>query len=145
MPESSANPILNGPYDQPDQYFEIGPQGPTGDIKSGRRPSESYIPIAQAKKGAQQTEIDFDLTGERRERNSLINDLRREVGTWRQQGYNRVTPTTRKLLQHWAEETRENRVLFWPARGGRDRDLPRRGRRTRRVHRLASTAVRAER
>jgi len=112
VPESSANPILNGPYDQPDQYFEIGPQGPTGDIKSGRRPSESYIPIAQAKKGAQQTEIDFDLTGERRERNSLINDLRREVGTWRQQGYNRVTPTTRKLLRHWAEETRENRVLF---------------------------------
>lgn len=48
MPESSANPILNGPYDQPDQYFEIGPQGPTGDIKSGRRPSESYIPHQQA-------------------------------------------------------------------------------------------------
>jgi type III restriction enzyme len=92
--ESLSRPILNRPYEQPDRYFEIGPQGPTGEVKSGRRPSESYIPIAPAKKGkgalpAEQTEIDFDLTGERREKNSLINDLRREVGTWRQQGDDR--------------------------------------------------------
>ena len=116
---SIDNPILNSPYEQPDRYYEIGPQGPTGKIRDGRRPSESFIPIAMTKKGRrdkdgyEQVEIDFDVTGERRERNSLINDIRREVAKWRRGGeYAGVTPITRKLLQHWADPKRENRVLF---------------------------------
>ena len=48
---SIDNPILNSPYDPPDRHFELGPNGPTGVIKDGRRPSESFIPIAVAKKG----------------------------------------------------------------------------------------------
>jgi type III restriction enzyme len=54
----------------------------------------------------------LDITGERRERNTLVNDLRREVELWRYRGYGRVTPTTRKLLEYWADDKRENRVLF---------------------------------
>ena len=77
------NPILNSPYEQPDRYYEIGPQGPTGEIKDGRRPSESFIPIAVTKKGKkdgfEQEAFDFDATGERREKNNLINDIRRDV------------------------------------------------------------------
>lgn len=113
------NPILNSPYEQPDRYYEIGPQGPTGQIKDGRRPSVSWIPIAITKKGtrgtgeAQQGVFDFDATGERRERNSLINDIRYDVAKWRRGGrYDGVTPVSRKLLQHWASPDRENRVLF---------------------------------
>lgn len=34
-----SNPILNGPYDPPSQFFEIGAQGPTGVVVEGRRPS----------------------------------------------------------------------------------------------------------
>ena len=86
-------------------------------IKDGRRPSESFIPIAVAKKGKKgepvQETIDFDVTGERRERNALINDIRRDVEQWRGDGqYGGVTPITRKLLQHWADPDRENRVFF---------------------------------
>ncbi|KUI44921.1 restriction endonuclease [Mycobacterium sp. IS-1590] len=110
------NPILNSPYEQPDRHYEIGLHGPTGEIRDGRRPSESFVPIAAIKKGkgkGVQEEIDFDLTGERREKNSLINDLRRDVEKWRRGGhYDGVTAITRKLLQHWADPTRENRVLF---------------------------------
>ncbi|MGI5223765.1 BPTD_3080 family restriction endonuclease [Actinoallomurus sp. CA-142502] len=113
------NPILNSPYEQPDRYYEIGPQGPTGEIKDGRRPSESFIPIAVTKKGkkgkdgSEQAVFDFDVTGERREKNSLINDIRRDVARWRRGSeYAGVTPITRKLLQHWADPDRENRVLF---------------------------------
>ena len=86
--ESIDNPILNSPYEQPDRYYEVGPQGPTGQVREGRRPSESFIPIAVAKKGtdAGQSAFDFDATGERRERNSLINDLRRDVAAWRRGG-----------------------------------------------------------
>ncbi|MBB6174862.1 type III restriction enzyme [Nocardiopsis mwathae] len=116
MTKVIENPILNSPYEQPDRYYEVGPQGPTGEIREGRRPSESFIPIAvskKGKKGLDQIEIDFDATGERRERNSLINDLRREVFRWRRGGeYSGVTPISRKLLQHWADPNRDNRVLF---------------------------------
>src|SRR3954447_14386139 len=113
------NPILNSPYEQPDRHYVIGPQGPTGEIKDGRRPSESFIPIAVSKKGkkggdgSEQEGFDFDATRERREKNSLINDVRRDVDKWRRDGqYAGVTPISRKLLQHWADPTRENRVIF---------------------------------
>ena len=119
MSETIDNPILNSPYEQPDQYYEIGPNGPTGEIRVGRRPSESFIPSAITKKGkrgkddSEQVQFDFDATGERRERNSLINDVRRDVAKWRRRGeYAGVTPVSRKLLQHWADAKRENRVLF---------------------------------
>src|SRR5437868_200976 len=114
---SIDNPILNSPYAQPDRHYEVGQNGPTGVIKDGRRPSESWIPIAVAKKGKKgepvQETIDFDVTGERRERNELINEIRRDVAKWRSDGqYGGVTPITRKLLQHWADKDRENRVIF---------------------------------
>src|SRR6516225_737270 len=113
--QAIENPILNSPYVQPDRYYEIGPKGPTGEIRLGRRPSESFIPIAISKKGkdGSQAEFDFDATGERRQGNTLINDLRRDVERWRRGGeYSGATPISRKLLKHWADPDRENRVLF---------------------------------
>lgn len=118
MTQAIDNPILNSPYEQPDRYYEIGPTGPTGEIRDGRRPSESFIPMALTRKGRRgkgggQLAIDFDATGEHRERNSLINDIRRDVARWRRGGeYAGVTPISRKLLQHWADPDRDNRVLF---------------------------------
>ena len=113
------NPTLNSPYEQPDRHYVIGPQGPTGEIRDGRRPSESFIPIAVSKKGkkggdgSEQEGFDFDATHERRAKNSLINDIRRDVEKWRRDGqYAGVTPISRKLLQHWADPARENRVIF---------------------------------
>ena len=110
------NPILNSPFDPPTSYFVIGPHGPTGEIKPGRRPSESFIPVPVSRKGKKDTQqvFDFDTTGERRELNSLINDIRREVEWWRSNNWNAVTPYTRKLLAYWAAEppTRDEPVLF---------------------------------
>ena len=84
---------------------------------AGRRSSESYIPVPVSKKGRQaaaQLTLDFDITGERREQNSLINDIRREVERWRANNWNGVTPYTRKLLAHWAAQPpdRDEPVLF---------------------------------
>jgi type III restriction enzyme len=62
--------------------------------------------------GPRQGEFDFDLTGERREANQLVNQLRGAVGRWRGNGYPWVTPVTRNLLLYWADEARDNRVLF---------------------------------
>src|SRR3546814_289955 len=110
------NPILNSPYEAPAAHFVLGPSGPTGEIRDGRRPSESFVALPSGKRGTADAEeqqgLDFDLTGERREVNTLINDIRSRVELWRAQGYNGVTPITRKLLHHWADPARENRVLF---------------------------------
>src|SRR5918992_1154480 len=111
-----GNPILNSPYEPPEAHFEIGEHGPTGEIILGRRPSESFIPVPQSRKGkaGDQQALDFDVTGERREENTLINDIRREVELWRANNWNGVTPYTRKLLMHWAggPPTRDEPVLF---------------------------------
>jgi type III restriction enzyme len=119
MTQAIDNPILNSPYGPPDQYYVIGPNGPTGEVRDGRRPSESFIPIAITKKGKRgkddsvQEVFDLEPTGERRQRNELINAIRLDVEKWRRGGhYPGVTPITRKLLQHWADPERENRVLF---------------------------------
>ncbi|MGI8753284.1 MAG: BPTD_3080 family restriction endonuclease [Acidimicrobiales bacterium] len=111
-----SNPILNCPYDPPSAHFEIGREGPTGVLLAGRRPSESFIPVPPARKGrgAEQQALNFDRTGERREQNTLINDVRREVERWRASNWNGVTPYTRKLLAHWASgpPDRDDPVLF---------------------------------
>jgi type III restriction enzyme len=110
-----SNPIISSPYEPPSEHFEIGPNGPTGKLLPGRRPSESFIPVPVSRKGRGngQTHFDFDVTGERREQNSLINDIRREVERWRARNWNGVTPYTRKLLAHWAPGPhRDDPVLF---------------------------------
>ena len=113
-----ANPILNSPYELPTRYFELGPNGPTGRILDGRRPSESFIPVAPVRKGRAKKPGDrpvqevLTLTHEQVVRNPLIDRLRQEVALWRNRRYDGVTPVTRKLLEHWADPARDNRVLF---------------------------------
>ena len=117
--EALADPILNSPFDPPDRHLEIGLYGPTGTILPGRRSSESFIPMPTSRKGRrsaepQQEALDFDPTGERRELNSLINDIRREVELWRLRNWPGVTPYTRKLLLHWSAgpPVRDEPVFF---------------------------------
>ncbi len=116
---SLGNPILNSPYTPPEAHFELGPNGPTGNVLPGRRPSESFIPVPPSRKGRNkeqeaQTQIDFDVTGERREQNSLINDIRQRVELWRNRSYPWVTPMSRKLLEYWSgtDGRREEPMLF---------------------------------
>jgi type III restriction enzyme len=61
--EAIVNPILNSPYLPTAQHFELGPDGPTGAILDGRRPSESFIPIPPSAKGKEAATLDFDATG----------------------------------------------------------------------------------
>ena len=48
--DTLSNPILNSPYEAPERHFALGPNGPTGEILPGRRPSESFIPVPVSKK-----------------------------------------------------------------------------------------------
>jgi type III restriction enzyme len=116
-PIDLSNPIVNSPYEPPEWHFEIGPHGPSGKLLKGRRRSESYIPVPPSRKGrkpeAVQEAFEFDITGERREVNSLINDIRLAVERWRANNWNGVTPYSRKLLEHWAPGPhRDDPVLY---------------------------------
>lgn len=115
--EALSNPVINSPYEEPTRHFVIGPNGPTGELGQGRRPSEFFIPVPKPKKGraskAQDALFDgLEVTGEKITRNDAIDQLRQEVGIWRQRQYQRVSPISRKLLNHWADPERENRILF---------------------------------
>jgi type III restriction enzyme len=118
-----TDPVLNGPYDAPSRHFVIGAKGPTGEVLEGRRPSESFIPVAPVRKRRGQAKSDIPpadvgdqltlgFVEERRQQNALINELRQDVANWREAGYPGTTSTSAKLLRHWADPTRENRILF---------------------------------
>lgn len=121
--DSLTDPVLNGPYDPPARHFAIGPNGPTGEVIAGRRPSESFIPVAPVRKGRGRAststpsastgeQLTLALLEERRQENALINELRRDVANWRNAGFPGTTLTSAKLLRHWRDPNRENRILF---------------------------------
>ena len=44
--------------------------------------------------------------------NAFINSVRTQVTAWRNSGYPGVTPTTRRLLEHWNNSDNEPRLFF---------------------------------
>ena len=117
LADALLNPILNTPYDEPSRHFELIQGVPSGNVLTGRRPSQSFVPVPAPKKGksvgnSQPVELDIFTTKERVAGNDAIDQLRDEVRYWCQSGYPRVTPTTRKLLEYWSNPSRDERILF---------------------------------
>jgi RecB family exonuclease len=112
------NPIINSPYREPILHWEPDTQGqPTGEQTEGRRASETWMPVARARKGvkraAHQDELfGFDGILETRSGNDIIGEIRKLVRDWRVGGYANITPTTRRLLAYWTDESRERRLFF---------------------------------
>ena len=138
-PEDAAvplsDPVLNGPYEPPSRHFVIGAKGPTGEVREGRRPSESFIPVAPVRKTRGRPkagmplpeageQLTLGLVEERRQDNALINELRRDVANWRDAGYPGTTATSAKLLRHWADSERETASSSPSAKRPRLRSSP---------------------
>jgi type III restriction enzyme len=105
------NPIINSPFVEPGRHFEFNEQGITDTIVAGRRPSETFIPIPQAKKKEPQLAL-AGVEPERKIENVLVNRLREKVAIWRAGGHRLVERRTRHLLEHWRREERERRLFF---------------------------------
>lgn len=112
MGTTITNPVINGPYDEPRRHFRFDDDGITDEIVEGRRRSEYFVPVPQTKKRGAQLQFDNEWTLNRIKPNEFVNDVRTRVELWRRRGYPHVTPTTRRLLEYWADPNRENRVLF---------------------------------
>jgi type III restriction enzyme len=107
------NPIINSPYRAPEQYFRFDDEGITNEKVPGRRPSQYFIPVPRPRKRGQQIELEFaEFTADKIRQNDFVNQVRDRVGIWRKQRYPHVTPTTRRLLEHWSDPERDNPILF---------------------------------
>jgi len=105
------NPILNTPYEEPTRHFEFSDEGITDRIAHSRRISSYFIPIAKARKKADQMSLN-EWTEDRIEENTFINNIRGRVEIWRKRNYPGITKTSRKLLEHWKNPKREKRLFF---------------------------------
>lgn len=106
------NPILNSPFREPDRHFKFDDDGITNEIVEKRRTSTYFVPIPKPKKKGKQLTLDQDWTQDRVVENELVDRIRPKIKQWREGGYAGVTPTTRRLLDHWTDPERENKLFF---------------------------------
>ena len=107
------NPIINSPFQEPQQHHELDDRGnPTGNVIAQRRKSTYLTPIPQPRKQTGQQMSFLDGTAEKEEENYTINQIRQQVKLWRQRGYPNITRTSRQLLEYWTAEGRERRLFF---------------------------------
>ena len=99
-------PIINSPYDEPKQHWNIV-EGEQPQLLPDRRPALYFYRDPKAKAGK-------DYRGDRGVpiELKLVNLVRERVKAWRNAGYPGVTRTTSELLQWWRREGREKRLFF---------------------------------
>ena len=99
-------PIINSPYDEPKQHWNIV-EGEQPQLLPDRRRAIYFYRDPKAKAGK-------DYRGDRGVpiELKLVNLVRERVKAWRDAGYPGVTRTTSELLQWWRREGREKRLFF---------------------------------
>ena len=113
MPDTLIeNPILNSPYREPTRHFRFARRGDHQRDRRDRRSSAYFVPIPPPKKKGKQLEFDTEWTEDRIEPNDQVNRIRERVKHWREGEYQGITQVTRKLLQHWTDPDRENKLFF---------------------------------
>lgn len=151
-----TEPILNSPYEYPGRHWELDETGqPTQQIRESRRVASFITPIPKPKKRrggknaskTKQSEIVFaddeGLSTEKQQYdpNPVINELRREIGKWRQidnpaTATPRCSPHDFHSVAHWGKEpmpqslanvtlhfvfsTKHRQPLLKPANGSRN-------------------------
>ena len=108
------HPILNSPYERPQQHWELDESGqPTQKIVPQRRRAEFITPIPKPKKRKRaptQQDFVFDegkglsTKQQQYDATSIVNQVRQQVDSWRElpdPNLWQVTPETARLLQHW--------------------------------------------
>ena len=91
--------IINRPWERPVQHWVEGKGGKL-EIKPERR-SASYE-VFDARNNTKRTEV-LDM----------VNTIRTRVDQWRDDGYPGITIVTRKLLEHWHDETARQHPFYF--------------------------------
>lgn len=104
------NPILNSPYEEPKEYWDIKPGEPPKEPTPGRRPAFYYYRPPRAR-DREQYGGEAGIVEELK----LVNLIRERVKAWRPlalRGDGGVTRTTHELLNYWRREGRKERLFF---------------------------------
>ena len=103
--ENNVGWVLNSPYEEPNQYWELDDYGRATEkvINGRRRDSAELVPVPRAESNLFK-QPDPDIEPYR-----TINEIRIEVGKWREKGYPNVGRETIDLLEHFSDDSREIR------------------------------------
>tara|TARA_R110002110_G_C13466519_1_gene719211 strand:- start:1903 stop:4677 length:2775 start_codon:yes stop_codon:yes gene_type:complete len=91
--------IINRPWERPEQHWNPKTDG-TLEIVSERRPA-SYE-VFDARNNTKRTEI-----------LGMVNTIRARVDQWREDGWPGVTIVTRKLLEHWHDDSARQHPFYF--------------------------------
>ena len=100
-------PILCSPYEEPDAHWRYHAQTGEAIKQPGRREAGYWYKTQRT--GSAQMEL---FQEEERDDLPVVNKLRADVKRWRESKYERATPVTKELLQHWAREDLPRRLFF---------------------------------
>lgn len=95
--------IINSPYEEPAHHWRYDRATRTFDLVKGRRPA-GYVVATPGSKAFDDPGIFVEIP--------LVNQIRPRVKAWRAAGYPGVTSITKRLLEHWRDPERNQRLFF---------------------------------
>jgi len=109
------DPVINSPFEPPQWRYDLDDDAqPTGAKSAGRRPSIQIVPVATARRGPRQGQLDLGDAPQTVKENRLVNDIRERVDLWRRGLIvgKRISPETQRLLDHWSRPDRSRKLFF---------------------------------
>lgn len=107
--------VICDAYREPDRHYRLL-KGGKSKMADGRRPSMRYLSSARVVKSGTEAMVDReatlleDMLASEEQLNDVVNELRRKVGQWREQGYPGTAQVTRRLLEWWFERSEERQA-----------------------------------
>ncbi|MHA2644567.1 MAG: BPTD_3080 family restriction endonuclease [bacterium JZ-2024 1] len=95
--------IINSPYEEPARHWCYDPATKLFDLVEGRRPA-GYVVATPGSQSFDDPGLFVEIP--------LVNQIRLRVKAWREGGYPGVTRLTKRLLEHWSEPDRDQRLFF---------------------------------
>ena len=96
--------IINSPYAEPNRHWDYNHSRMAFELAEGRRPA-GYTIASSTKKQINDPGVFVEIP--------LVNQIRRRVKEWRENGCPGVSGVTKQLLEHWRDpEARTSRFFF---------------------------------
>jgi len=97
--------IINTPYEEPKKFWSYEREQRSFILKDGRRPA-GYIIASEGSKSFDDPGIFVPIP--------IVNEIRKRIKRWKDNGYPGVTGITKRLLEHWYDaEARQHKRFFF--------------------------------
>ena len=97
--------IINSPYEEPKKFWSYEREQRSFTLKDGRRPA-GYIIASEGSKSFDDPGVFVPIP--------LVNEIRKRIKRWKEDGYPGITGITKRLLEHWYDiNARQNKRFFF--------------------------------